>query len=88
VTPKDEGGVGLYTPLPNHFMSYLADLLETIREGTGPIEAMLREGDYAGASQTARVIAGHARNLEWHTRQLAKRRARSRSKPRWEGRVG
>lgn len=74
MSPKDEFRVGQHTPLPNHFMDYLTDLLETIREGTGPIERMLREGNYAGASQTASIIAGHARKLEWHTRQLAKHR--------------
>lgn len=84
--PKDEAGVGL--SVPNHSMNYLTDLLETIREGTGPIEAMLREGNYAGAHQTARVIAGHARNLEWHTRQIDKRRARPRANQRREGIVG
>ena len=88
MTPKDEAGVGLHTPLPNNSMNYLIDLLEAIREGTGPIEAMLRESDYAGAHQTARVIAGHARNIEWHTRQLAKRRAGSRAKQRREGDAG
>lgn len=76
MTPKDEAGVGLDTLLPNHFMSYLTDLLETIREGTGPIEAMLREGDFEGARQTAQVIAVHARNVEWHTRRLARRNRR------------